>query len=76
MKSETDTIAFSGSAEFADVGSGRKNSLATGDDNRARWISREVESNLFNAGQHGLAQSIDFGIVESNDGNPIRATFK
>ena len=55
MKSESDAIAFGSSAKFADVGTGRKNSLATGDDNRAGRISREVESNLFNAGQHGLA---------------------
>ena len=50
MKSESDAIAFSGSTKFADVGTGRKNSLATGNDDGSWWIGGEVERDLFDAG--------------------------
>ena len=55
MKSESDAIAFSRSAKFADVGASSKDALASGDDDSAWWIGGEVESDLFDASQHGLA---------------------
>jgi hypothetical protein len=76
VKSEADAIAFGGSAKFTDVGASSKNPLAPSDDDGTGWIGSEVESNLFDAGQDSLAQCVDLGIIESDDGNPIRATLE
>jgi hypothetical protein len=50
MKSESDAIAFSGSAKFADVGASSKDPLAASDDDGSWWIGGEVESDRFDAG--------------------------
>ena len=62
--------------ELADVGTCRKDPLATGDHNRARQIGGQLGRHYRQPGQHLLRQRVDLGIVEGDDSHPVISTLE